>query len=424
MENKIVRRILAVAAVAFVIGLGADTVYRSGPHRFGDRTWGSKAHRTDFTVYREAGLAVWDGTDPTDAHNARNWLFMSMPVVAIAMAPFAMVNVFWGSLIWYGLSVLMVWGSARWAARLARQAIPACAVSEYWLTVLAIVLTLPITMSAIVRGQPSLLVMFLVTGSVACYLQKRDWLAGFCLMAAITIKAFPALLMGYFLLKGRFRMVIATAVWSVVLLLIAPSVVFGVRENARFLYKWTERLVLNAYSYEAKQGTFRDTFDGQITRNQSVRASVTRLFLWGEDTAANANIGGRVAFAINLALLAATAWVCRKGNGMPGQPLTALQLCGVIPLMLFVSPLTWNHYFAVLAIPLTVGAALALTKADTRTQRLFQWGVGGWLVLSVFSLTTRFVRTFDALLVAALLLWGAFIFLLARDGKGSTPSLV
>jgi len=414
MENKSIARIVVVVALfILVIGLGANTVYRSGPHRFGDRRWGSKAHRTDFTAYREAGIAVWDGADIYNTRNVRGWMFMSFPVVAVVMAPFAMVNVFWGSLIWYVLSVLMAGASARLSARLARQAIPDCEVSEFWLTVFAVVLMLPVTMSAIVRGQPSLLMMFLLTASVACYLQKRDWLAGFCLMGAIAIKVFPALLIGYFLWKRRFRLLIAMAVWSLVLLLLVPSIVFGVRGNMEFLQKWNRNIAASAYKTDTEGVHFKYTFSGQVPRNQSVKGAVTRLIAQGDYTPSTITAGNRISLGINLALLLITAWACRKGNGMPEQPLTALQLCGVIPLMLFVSPVAWNHYYSAMAIPVTVGGALALTKSDTQRQRLFQWGVLGWLVLSVFSLTRRLVYTFDALLLGALLLWGVFVCFLA-----------
>ena len=406
-----------LVGLALVLGLGVSTVFRAGPHQFGDRTWGSLAHRTDFTVYREAGLAVWNGTNIYEVQNIRGWMFSSLPIFAVFMMPFALVSVFWGALIWYALSVVMVGASARLAARLARQVIPACPVDEFWLMLLAVVLTLPLTMSGITRGQPSLLVMLLVTLTVVCHRQQRDWLAGFCLVGAIAIKVFPGLLIVYFLLKRKFRMLAATAVWAVVLLLVVPSATFGIRGNFNLLRQWYHTVAVSAFDSAAQGARFQQTFDTRIARNQSVKAIVTRWYARCLPTnlqlTERSMTGNHIAMGINLALLAIAAWSCGRGGGRIPEPArTVLQLCTVIPLALFVSPVAWNHYYTVLVIPLTVGAGFALAKADSPSRRIFRWGVGGWVVLSVLSLTAP-LNEWGALLGASLLLWLSFVWLLS-----------
>ena len=46
-------------------------------------------HRTDFTVYTEAGAACFDGRDPYGVTNARGWGYLYPPLLAILVAPLA-----------------------------------------------------------------------------------------------------------------------------------------------------------------------------------------------------------------------------------------------------------------------------------------------------------------------------------------------
>ena len=45
------------------------------------------AHKTDFTVYTEAGAAFFDGRDPYDVTNPRGWGYLYPPLFAILVAP-------------------------------------------------------------------------------------------------------------------------------------------------------------------------------------------------------------------------------------------------------------------------------------------------------------------------------------------------
>jgi len=144
------------AAVVFVglvlfIALGVSTVYRAGPHCFGGKTWGSKVHRSDFTVYRASGQAVLDGTNIYDAHNVRDWYYMYLPVFSLAMVPFALLNQFWASLLWYLLSVLMLWQTVYVSVRLVRRYVPDCRIGSFWLYSLTLLMVLWPAMSGLAR---------------------------------------------------------------------------------------------------------------------------------------------------------------------------------------------------------------------------------------------------------------------------------
>ena len=106
------RLVLWAIAVAVVIGLGCSTVYRAGPFTFGKCDWGSKVHRTDFTVYTAAGQAVQDGTDIYAARNLRGWAYVYPPPFAILMVPFARLPLFWSAMLCYVLSLFFLGGLA------------------------------------------------------------------------------------------------------------------------------------------------------------------------------------------------------------------------------------------------------------------------------------------------------------------------
>jgi len=67
-------------------------------------------HRTDFTVYTEAGAAFFDGRDPCRVTNPRRWRYLYPPLLAIVVSPLHELPPSGQVCIWYVLSVAMVLG--------------------------------------------------------------------------------------------------------------------------------------------------------------------------------------------------------------------------------------------------------------------------------------------------------------------------
>ena len=44
-------------------------------------------HKTDFTVYTEAGAAFFDGRPPYEVSNPRGWIYLYPPLFAMLVAP-------------------------------------------------------------------------------------------------------------------------------------------------------------------------------------------------------------------------------------------------------------------------------------------------------------------------------------------------
>ncbi|HTU23937.1 MAG TPA: glycosyltransferase 87 family protein [Pirellulales bacterium] len=70
-------------------------------------------HRTDFTVYTEAGAACFDGRDPYAVTNPRGWGYLYPPLPAILVAPLAQLDPEWQVTIWFFVSLLALAGCYR-----------------------------------------------------------------------------------------------------------------------------------------------------------------------------------------------------------------------------------------------------------------------------------------------------------------------
>ena len=398
-------------AIALVIGLGISTVYRSGPHTIFNHSWGSITHRTDFTVYQEAGRAVLDKTNIYEAHNQRGWYYMYLPVVAVAMLPFALLNVFWASLLWYLLSVAAVVHGIWLSVRLARRFWPNCRIADHWIGALVALLILLPTMSGLTRGQASVFLTYCILAGVWFYMRQRTWLAGLCFAGGVVLKVFPVLLLLYFLAKRRWKMATTMSVWLLVLVLVVPSAVFGGRSNYKLLRQWVTTVALPANQPDPAMSNIRykDMIDPHIPRNQSVQAVIIRCF--AGSTATNTEprhelCARHLALGINLGLLIVSAIACARGNGLPDQRKTLWQLCVIILAMLVVSPVAWSHNYSLLILPLTLAIAVAFT--NEKSSFAYQVGIVCFAAGVIMSLVPVLL-TFGVLLFASLVLWGVLV---------------
>ena len=67
-------------------------------------------HRTDFTVYTEAGAAFFDGRNPYEVSNPRGWHYLYPPLFAILVSPLHALSSTGQVAVWFVLSVAMALG--------------------------------------------------------------------------------------------------------------------------------------------------------------------------------------------------------------------------------------------------------------------------------------------------------------------------
>ena len=345
------------------------TLFRAGPYGAPGHQWGSPAHRTDFTVYRDAAAAVLHGQDPYAIRNVRGWAYVYPPPYSIVMVPFALLPLPISVLAWYlvcaGLTVSAVSMSGRLAGarvtngreRLAILFIPTLIVSV-WFTV------------GLTRGQASVLMSWLVIAAIFWENKGRTAAGAACLAGAVLLKAFALTLLCYYAWRGRWKMVAATTAAIVLGGLLLPSAVFGWHGNLHYIGEWTHEVAGPALGSESSR-SHSELYDQLLSmerpRNQDLGSVLQRL-AEGDQT--------RVMVLALAAALALPIWLLGRKANAQSAPLI---LGAVVVWMLLVSPVAEDHYFSLYVLPAAYALA-ALMGANRSTRRL------GYTALTVVGL--------------------------------------
>ncbi len=351
---------LAGTTILFFAFFAWITLFRAGPYGAPGHQWGSPAHRTDFTVYRDAAAAVLHGQDPYAIRNVRGWAYVYPPPFSIVMVPFALLPLPVSVLAWYfvcaGLTVSAVSMSGRLAGagfasgrkRLATIFIPALIVSV-WFTV------------SLTRGQASVLMSWLVIAAIFWEKKGRTAAGAACLGGAVLLKAFALTLLCYYAWRGRWKMVAVTLVAILLGGLVLPSAVFGWRGNLHYIGEWTNEVAGPALGSESSR-SHSELYDQLLSmerpRNQDLGSVMQRLGE-GDQT--------RLMVLALAAALALPIWLLGRKANAQSEPLI---LGAVVVWMLLVSPVAEDHYFSLYVLPAAYALA-ALMDADRWVRR---WG--------------------------------------------------
>jgi hypothetical protein len=222
-------------------------------------------------------------------------------------------------------------------------------------------------------GNAHLLVTMLVFASFYLASRGRDVAAGGAMALAIAIKLFPALLLPYFALKRKWSYLSSTAIVCL-LLLLAPSVYFGFRQNAALLGEWFDLVVMNQ-SFHETNGPINLALKGLVIRyctdvdyskridGDTAYPAVNALSLPASPVSFASTLAGFLIWAIVL------AWLWRRSSlknrrteraGAPAGSLDPLEFGLVLSATLMAGPLTSKIYFIALLWP-----ALVLTAIRT-----------------------------------------------------------
>jgi hypothetical protein len=360
---------LAGATILFFAFFAWITLFRAGPYGPPGHQWGSPAHRTDFTVYRDAAAAVLHGEDPYSIRNVRGWAYVYPPPYSIAMIPFALLPLPVSVLAWYfvcaGLTISAVVMSGQLAAagitnerkRLAILFIPALIVSV-WFTV------------GLTRGQASVLMSWLVIAAIFWEKKGKTAAGAACLGGAVLLKAFALTLLCYYAWRHKWKMVAATLVAILLGGLILPSAVFGWHGNLHYISEWTHEVAAPALGSESSR-SHSELFDQLLSmerpRNQDLGSVMQRLFE-GNQT--------RLMVLALAAALGLPIWILGRKADPRSEPLI---LGAVVVWMLLVSPVAEDHYFSLYVLP----AAYALFAAMGASQSARR---AGYVVLAIVGL--------------------------------------
>ena len=167
-------------------------------------------HRTDLTVYTEAGAAFFDGREPYEVANPRGWTYLYPPLFALLLAPLHPLPMQDQVTVWFFLSLLVCWGCYRECRRIVAIVCDEdprvrAAWTRWlpWLGVAAVAAAALPTLNCLQRGQVGVVKMYLLLLGLRVTLSGRSyraWLLGGVVLALpVVLKIVPALPVGFLL---------------------------------------------------------------------------------------------------------------------------------------------------------------------------------------------------------------------------------
>jgi hypothetical protein len=261
-------------------------------------------HRTDFTVYTEAGAAFFDGRDPYQVSNPRGWRYLYPPMFAILVAPLHVLPPMGQVGVWFVLSVGMLFGCYFELRRIldfvltqtARTAKDSARLNMCLCTAAIATALLP-AFNCLQRGQVEVFKLYLLMLGFRIALtgtRARHWaLAGLVFALAGILKLTPLLPVGCLLLyEARLawvawrqgqplrqswqRPVVLSGGLTVGLLLFAfliPAALTGWNGNLRHLHTWFSKVVTKVV--DVRTSDFGE--DVRSIRNQSLDNAAYRF---------------------------------------------------------------------------------------------------------------------------------------------------
>jgi hypothetical protein len=257
-------------------------------------------HRTDFTVYTEAGAAFFDGRDPYQVSNPRGWRYLYPPMFAILVAPLHALPPMGQVGVWFVLSIGMLFGCYFELRRIldyvfaqsvesgdrSRRLIP-------WICGAAIATALLPAFNCLQRGQVEVFKLYLLMLGFRIALtgtRIRHWIvAGIVFALAGILKLTPLLPVACLLLyevrvawtakqePGAWRRPASLAAGlSVGLLLFAlviPAALTGWNGNLHHLHTWFSKVVTKVV--DVRTSDFGE--DVRTIRNQSLDNAAYRF---------------------------------------------------------------------------------------------------------------------------------------------------
>jgi hypothetical protein len=378
--------VLVGLAFLFVVGQGYMMVLRA-----------TKAFKqTDLTVYLTAAESVLrGGEDLYQITNERGWNYVYPPLFAVVMVPFATLSLFWAAVTWYVLSVVL----AAWAVRMS-----VAMVREEWsdaggwlLYVLPPCLVGWPLVSALGRGQATVLLLWLVVAALSYYWKGREIIGAAFLAGAVMLKVFPAILLAYFVWRRRWRFLVATLMGIALGAFVLPAAALGWQRNLLLLQEWVRVVAGPALSVGSAGGTthiYSQLLDPILSRNQSLQAVLWRLI--------GSPAGPIVAAVIAVGMMAAMMVVGRKRHAQ-GE---LLIVCAAFAWMLVIPPVSENHYFILLLTPLAALVCLAARETDA----VMRWFACASLALfATLTLVGKAMMFYGPLCWGTILLWAALL---------------
>ncbi len=197
-----------------------------------DRTSG------DFDVYYTTSQNYLAGIPIYTAHQGIEE-FKYLPVFALFFSPLALINKVPALYIWSILNLGLFYGMFYFLYKLKQ--ISFSSTRDLAIVVFLFALTGRYIFANIKIGQANMLLCFLMVMAMYFEIQKKDLLSALALAFSLMIKFFPLLLLGYFVIRRRFKIVGYTFLF-IGFFLFLPAVYSGFSLNLKYIQEWFELL--------------------------------------------------------------------------------------------------------------------------------------------------------------------------------------
>ena len=263
-------------------------------------------------------------------------------------------------------------------------------------------------------GQPNLLLLGLLMVAFLALRKGLPWLSGLAVATAAAIKAFPILMVGYFLWRRNWAAAGWTVLFTVVLLWGVCGAVRGFDRNQHEIATWVDGMLLKQSDTNIAQRP-----DLAFTwRNQSLVSTVHRLTRHvpvdvrpgGEKVYVNlidlGPKGSSIAFYSLFGVLGAVfAFATWKRKTRTRQS-DATEYALALGLVLFATPKAGTYYYVWMLFPLTVACSLIYSSALAPARRTAAlWLTGASVVIMASAITQSWGSTMTQALGATA--WGA-----------------
>lgn len=303
--------------------------------------------------------------------------FTYPPLMAVPFTPLVDLPEKAQRATWYGLNVLMLFGVVVLVNGLVRARVPQTKRRVFWLLVFAIV-GRHVT-SAFENQSNDLLILFVVTASVAAAARAWDAVAGTLIGLGAALKATPLLFLPVFVWQRRWAATLALVV-SLALFCLLPDVLFPRADGGRWIVVWYE-----TFASKTGVGAPAEAEGGWVAwnaLNQSLSGTLFRLSDTGHgrDTTWDVSLWQPSATQLRALILSAQVGVLalialgtrrprratldsvpnREALGYQRLGEAALVVCG----MVLLSPMSSKAHFGVLLLPVAHQLASLYRRRD------------------------------------------------------------
>ena len=322
---------------------------------------------TDFFVYYTAGQSLLSGRTDLYASDFARGVVMDyryLPVFLLTFAPLSMAPYPIAAWVWHLLNTAAIALGVASIASLCSE-LPYSR-AKVW--TVAFLIVVPYFAMALDYGNVHLIVTALMFAGLALAVRGRDLSAAALLAVAITVKLIPALLLPYFAITRRFKLLGLMAIITVAINLL-PSIYFGVGGNRNLITRWFDHVIVGQEFHETN-GPINLSLKGQLRRTFTKVDYTQRVD--GDYRYAAVNVAALSTSAVDRVWMAISAfvfagglvliWISARTHGLVGPStdirVVMLQIGLLICLMLFVGPLTSKVYLVALLWPVVaIGVA-------------------------------------------------------------------